>query len=762
SVSAHYIWYKFDTSSESTSSAIRQPTSNSPVTDVTSNDITCNINTPATETVTVPAGSFVGFELDNTLYHQGFSAIYLGKAPSTAASWDGSGANWFKIAEWGATFTPTFAFVDFGWSELNTTIPANTPPGDYLLRVESVGLHVVGAPQWYISCAQITVTGSGTGSPTKVSIPGYVQPDDPYLMINIYYPTPTAFVGGADASASMDLEFMSNEYVPEETNMFGSFSSMMGLSFLAPFATTSYIRNSISLFILGTVLETGRRSLSVVEMPDHVWIEYRVTAQFAEGDPSYEWIILFLTEEKIWRGARDFRVSGKNSQRKWGLKFKLSPQVKDSADYVPTYEQPQLFRWKGYWIEVKRTKNLLIPTSGRDRFPPSIIYISIYTLDMNVLHKFVEDTRQRYLNVSRPNVTVHMADGPTYGSEYVWNNIKHKSRRPLNSIILSEGVVESLVNDTQEFLDTESWYAEAGIPYRRGYLLYGPPGTGKNIDCAFPSREESMADNYRGPGIFDHQGEMHMHMGRPKSLVSLSGLLNVIDGIGSEEGRLFFATTNYIDRIDPALLRPGRVDKKVEYKLSTKIQAHALFMQIFSPRSPGDDTVTSSSSSIEKFPSETSAHINKITDLATRFAAQIPDEEFSTAELQGFLLAWKRNPEEAVKHIGEWVVQQQKERKEREDRESERKARAQATRDERKRMEMDGAVQRFGNIVNEGFEKFATGHGGMVPPGKATDDAKVPPVSVSLDTAAEASSSPLTPESPASAYEPPNSISPSS
>lgn len=49
----------------------------------------------------------------------------------------------------------------------------------YLLRIEQIGLHVAGAPQWYLSCAQITVTGGGSASPSKVSIPGYVSASDP-------------------------------------------------------------------------------------------------------------------------------------------------------------------------------------------------------------------------------------------------------------------------------------------------------------------------------------------------------------------------------------------------------------------------------------------------------------------------------------------------------------------------------------------------------------------------------------------------------
>jgi mitochondrial chaperone BCS1 len=58
--------------------------------------------------------------------------------------------------------------------------------------------------------------------------------------------------------------------------------------------------------------------------------------------------------------------------------------------------------------------------------------------------------------------------------------VKHKVKRPLESIILPEGCMDELLSDAKDFLDMEDWYVNAGIPHRRGYLLYGPPGTGKS------------------------------------------------------------------------------------------------------------------------------------------------------------------------------------------------------------------------------------------------------------------------------------------
>ena len=112
---------------------------------------------------------------------------YMAKAPSTAASFDGSGQVWFKIWQQGPTFNP----VTWPLSQVYTaSLPASLPSGEYLLRIEQLGLHnpyPAALPQFYLSCAQISIANGGSGSPGPlVSIPGHVKGTESGYTVNIY------------------------------------------------------------------------------------------------------------------------------------------------------------------------------------------------------------------------------------------------------------------------------------------------------------------------------------------------------------------------------------------------------------------------------------------------------------------------------------------------------------------------------------------------------------------------------------------------
>jgi hypothetical protein len=162
---------------------------NSPVTSLSSNDLRCNVgggSGASTVTVPVTAGDSFTFTSDVAVYHQGPISLYMSKAPGSVNDYDGSG-DWFKFYDFG----PTFNGGQASWP-LRTTytsnIPKCIPNGEYLLRIQSLAIHNPGStPQFYVSCAQVNVTGGGSKTPSPtVKIPGAFKATDPGYTANIY------------------------------------------------------------------------------------------------------------------------------------------------------------------------------------------------------------------------------------------------------------------------------------------------------------------------------------------------------------------------------------------------------------------------------------------------------------------------------------------------------------------------------------------------------------------------------------------------
>ncbi|CAK7232121.1 hypothetical protein SCUCBS95973_008155 [Sporothrix curviconia] len=189
---AHYIAIQLSVGAEKFGKYvhIRQNTNyNSPVTLLASNDLRCNVGGETgtnTTTVDIQAGSPFTFTYDTAVYHQGPISVYMSKAPTTAHDYDGSGP-WFKTQDWG----PTFSGGQASWPmrlSYTSNIPKCIPNGEYLLRIQSLGIHNPGGtPQFYVSCAQINVVGGGSTTPKDTClIPGCVKATDPGYTANIY------------------------------------------------------------------------------------------------------------------------------------------------------------------------------------------------------------------------------------------------------------------------------------------------------------------------------------------------------------------------------------------------------------------------------------------------------------------------------------------------------------------------------------------------------------------------------------------------
>uniref|UniRef100_A0A0W0G2U1 Uncharacterized protein n=1 Tax=Moniliophthora roreri TaxID=221103 RepID=A0A0W0G2U1_MONRR len=239
------------------------------------------------------------------------------------------------------------------------------------------------------------------------------------------------------------------------------------------------------------------------------------------------------------------------------------------------------------------------------------------------------------------------------------------------------GVKDMLLADCKDFLASEEWYAERGIPFRRGYLLHGVPGSGKT------SLIHSLA------------GELGLDI----YVVSLSS-----------KG-LLFATTNHIERLDPALSRPGRMDVWVNFTHATKWQAEGIF-KCFFPYQPSNATSSSSSAaaaastSSQAEPDASQRNLpgskrkkathtiplfseEEITELAKRFAEAIPEDELSVAALQGYLLKNKTRPRESVDEVGAWVISEREMREKLKKEKAEREAKEKKEAEEKEKKERD-------------------------------------------------------------------------
>lgn len=200
------------------------------------------------------------------------------------------------------------------------------------------------------------------------------------------------------------------------------------------------------------------------------------------------------------------------------------------------------------------------------------------------------------------------------GSRRMWEEVFYQHPSTFETLAMEPSLKDSIMADLTAFTTDKAFYERTGRAWKRGYLLYGPPGTGKSsmiaamanflkydiydlelsqvrtngklrqlllqttnrsiivledIDCSvkFTSSRSSKAKTSRStmsmPG--DVTGE------DDSNKVTLSGLLNFVDGLWSCCGdeRIFVFTTNHIEKLDKALLRPGRMDMQIELSYCT-------------------------------------------------------------------------------------------------------------------------------------------------------------------------------------------------
>lgn len=137
--------------------------------------------------------------------------------------------------------------------------------------------------------------------------------------------------------------------------------------------------------------------------------------------------------------------------------------------------------------------------------------------------------------------------------------------------------------------------------------------------------------------------------------VPLSALLNCLDSVGAQEGRIFIMTTNHPDKLDAALTRPSCVDKMFNFGYADKSSIESIFCLIYKPFI---ELEFASVSYIKNRKLENqlagAMKTQKILDLPIEFAELFLAEQFTAAEIQSYLLSFNNEPEVAVIRAAEW------------------------------------------------------------------------------------------------------------
>lgn len=254
--------------------------------------------------------------------------------------------------------------------------------------------------------------------------------------------------------------------------------------------------------------------------------------------------------------------------------------------------------WDG-WRPIWYRREDLNKESGPRTVSAPTNKIVISTLDIG--RKTVEKIYRQIRDSAESRQSLRVFTCSSWGH---WSLLLKREHRLLSSVFVDAAVKERILGHIRWYLANKNWYVGHGIPYRTGVLLYGPPGTGKTSLIHAIAGEFDLSVYIMNPADLDSENALRFAMAtiQKRSILliedadtsissrrvetkptegmvtssptngpvlegkgpTLSGVLNALDGIAAADGRVLFLTTNHIERLDPALIRDGRIDMKIE------------------------------------------------------------------------------------------------------------------------------------------------------------------------------------------------------
>ncbi|WP_170130997.1 AAA family ATPase [Deinococcus yavapaiensis] len=413
-------------------------------------------------------------------------------------------------------------------------------------------------------------------------------------------------------------------------------------------ASNELAQGGLLLGALGALAATLRT------FPGRLWEAFKnrftLTLDVQGDDHAFPWLAAWLAAQPVGRHLRHLGVVTRFNEHMGGQNLTLGTDRDGDAVHVrlvPLGGQV-LLRYRGHWVLARPSRER---RDGQDR--KFLGYTHALTFRMfasarNVIPQLLQDAYDFTAGRHDGRVEIHV---PEYQG---WNLAERRAARPLSSLVYDGDVLQRARGDLAAFLADRAWYAEVGIPYRRGYLLHGPPGNGKSslvaalagefglgvciLNLATPELSDdrlvALLSNLPRRAVIlleDIDAVFHGRAPRTPSVkLSFNGLLNALDGVAAgEDGRVTFMTTNHLEHLDAALIRPGRADVHVFLGNASRAQVAGMLRRFWPDVTEG---------------------------VVRELAHRVPDGAVSMAAVQEFLLARRGDFDAVQRDWNAWLV----------------------------------------------------------------------------------------------------------
>ncbi|KAF9119014.1 hypothetical protein BGW39_000687 [Mortierella sp. 14UC] len=394
------------------------------------------------------------------------------------------------------------------------------------------------------------------------------------------------------------------------------------------------------------------------------WFYVSIVVQ--EGDQLYNWLSDWISERPLTNSIRHLAAKTVWPENDEELDyFDDGEEERPKLVYAPGSGSHVLYHM-GYKVSVSRdTPEQATSNEGSDQnrfMKKQSITISTVGWDMSLLKMIVQDAMEKSFKKKAGKTTIYS----TQPFDNYWSSSESRAPRAFHSVILAKGLKEELLADITMFRKSARWYHDRGIPYRRGYLLHGPPGTGKTsfiVALAGHLRMNVCIVNLGISGFNDKQLNQLLN-GAPRNSillmedvdaalvkrkagkdqegennVTLSGILNSLDGITAQEGSIRGMCLKFL--------------------LSRSASG-----QLTKDRLPKGETPSDSDEVDPEEQARMDAYDAHVHEVAEQICKKITHKDaVTTAQLQAFFMLHRESPDTILDAIPDFLEELARERK---------------------------------------------------------------------------------------------------